>query len=60
MNISSEEEQSPILKPQPSKDSNTHIQTNKNLLNLLEKMDKIREVLQGVQISLPSIAVIGD
>lgn len=44
-----------------SKDTEaSHIFDNKNLLDLLEKMDKIREILSGEKISLPSIAVIGD
>jgi len=49
------------IQEEESKDQDaSHIFDNKNLLDLLEKMDKIREILSGEKISLPSIAVIGD
>lgn len=50
-----------IENQEESKDTEAaHIYDNKSLLDLLEKMDKIREILSGEKISLPSIAVIGD
>ena len=40
--------------------SQGQLHQHEQLLGLLEKMDRLREILSGTKISLPSIAVIGD